>query len=167
MSSNMTREFQLRLLLLEANLLSTVKEFEQDLAALSSKTEMANSKYANIDELMTAYEHIAMKALYDMDVEESAQADGMQRVNAARERSGARSSMHIHCRTEWRATVKEFYAKVPPRKCNNCGAVARKIKREGYSKIFLAPLSGTDARIQVAAGHVNGFQSAFEASERK
>lgn len=163
LAASMVREYQLRLLLLEANLLSTAKEFQQELSALNGKIDLADSKYANIDELMTAYEHIAMKALYDLDVAQSVQTGGIQRIGSVRERPTAGYHMDIHCRAEWLETVKEFYAKVPTRKCNNCGAVARKIKREGYAKVFLAPLSSADARAQVAAGHTSGFQSAYEA----
>ena len=163
MKGSLVREFQVRLMLLEANLLSLSKRFQEELNTFHCNSSRADSKkeeqkYSSVEEILVAYESKATRASYSMEVSEAFRVD---RFSSPRDSKAKRSNMHIHCRTEWLETVKEFYSKIPTKKCNNCGAVARKLKRDGYSKIFLMPLSSVDARVQAGSGHSRKFRNAF------
>ncbi|KAL0223742.1 hypothetical protein P9112_003132 [Eukaryota sp. TZLM1-RC] len=50
-----------------------------------------------------------------------------------------------------RAAIKTFISKMPP-KCDNCGAVTPKLRKEGVVKIFILPLSQRGRRVNAGIG---------------
>lgn len=110
-------------------------------------------------EVLLKYEGIATRALNKIDVSATMENESFE-SKTSREKTKIR--MSIHSRTLWRNTLKSFLASIPTQKCYNCGSVKRTMKRDGFSKIFLDPLSGKASRLQAKAGFGNNVVSALK-----
>jgi len=130
-----TRLFRIKLLLLEANMYKEASGLEDEIAqkGVFAKDSSSKAKYAErLESILFKREAEAMKVLNAAVVEDASQSNYSKR-------QGRRPNvqMHMHCRTLWRETVKEFLkAAQAAKKCDSCGANPYRLKKDGYAKIF-------------------------------